>query len=93
MTRLHFVKKKAQNTRHWVLSRHKAYWIIFGWHTLPNSTPSYNSSENLDFPIPSRWIQKSFSYENFISKDLYKIFKRNDHSTRHTFYTKKKSQI
>ena len=86
-----FIKKKAQNARHWVLSRHKAYyaWIIFGWRVLPHSTPSYNSSENPNFPIPSRWVPKSLSYQDFIKKDLYKIFKRNDYSPHHTFYSKK----
>ena len=79
-----FVKKKKRSKviKHWVLSRHKSYyaWTIFGWRTLENSTPSYNSSENPDFPIPSQWIPKSLSFEDFIKKDLFKIFKRNDHS-------------
>ena len=86
-----FIKRKAKNARHWVLSRHKAYyaWIIFGWRVLPHSTPSYNSSENPDFPIPSRWVPKSLSYQDFINKDLYKIYKRNDYLQHHTFYSKK----
>ena len=55
-----FIKKKEQNTRHGVLLRHKSYyaWIVFGWCTLPNSTPSYNSTGNPDFPMPSCWIPK-----------------------------------
>ena len=83
-----FVRKRAKVIKHWVLSRHKSYyaWIIFGWRTLEHSTPSYNSSENPNFPIPSRWIPKSLSYDDFIKKDLYKIYKRNDKSQVHQFY-------
>ena len=33
--------------------------------------------------------QKSFSYDDFICKDLYKTIKRNDHFACHTFYSKK----
>ena len=32
-----------------------------------DSTQSYNSSENPDFPIPSCWVPKSLSYIDFIS--------------------------
>ncbi len=55
-----FIKKKAKNARHWIFSRHKSYYafIISGWHTLSNSTPSFNSSENPNFPIPSHWVPK-----------------------------------
>ena len=86
-----FIQRKAQNARHWVLTRHKAYyaWIIFGWRTLTHTIPSYNSSENPDFPIPSRWVPKIMSYQEFVNKDLFKVFKNNDHSPHHTFYSKK----
>ena len=37
-----FVEKRAKVIEHWVLPHHKSYytWIIFGWRTLENSTPS-----------------------------------------------------
>ena len=64
------IKEKARIKSSWVETRHHLYylWYFYGFQTLPNSYPSYDSTKNNLLSNTTRWISKLMTLDQFFNE-------------------------